>query len=85
MRPSWLLRRPCDSFLAASKWPPSCYFVGSMAHHPYLKVVPSHSQLAQEDLRKALELDPHNGEVRKLYATAKALQKEVRAPQLSAR
>ena len=36
-------------------------------------------QLAQEDLKKALELDPQNVEVRKLWARAKALQKEADA------
>jgi len=70
----------CTRVLAVDKANVKAYFRRAQAH--LQKDAAEHInglQLAREDLQKALELDPQNGEVRKLQAKAKAQQKEADA------
>ncbi|KAL1523343.1 hypothetical protein AB1Y20_018288 [Prymnesium parvum] len=70
----------CTRVLAVDPANVKAYFRRAQAH---LQKPPSEHinglQLAKEDLKKALELDPKNVEVRKLYAKAKELQREADA------
>ena len=70
----------CSRVLAVDPLNVKAYYRRAQAHlqQPAAQHI-NGLQLAREDLKRALELDPRNAEVRKLAARAKALQREVDA------